>query len=448
MRPEERIEIVETVKIPKRILGTLLNSLGAGVVPRTGLEYIAIGRQKEIAALVDDMDRIEEGMGTCRFFVGKYGSGKSFLIGLVRSNANQRGFVTADADLSPERRFIGTKGQGVATYRELIKNLSVKEYPDSGALEGILSGWLASLMERLIVEEGLSMEDEAFEAAMRSKIYAVLSKLKGFVNGFEFVRVLECYYRGYRNGDDALRSDALKWLRGEFSSKLEARSSLLGINAIVDDGNWYDCIKLFAAFFTAIGYKGFLVFFDECVNLYKIANRISRENNYEKILAMFNDTLQGKAQNLGIIFGGTPQFLEDPRRGLFSYEALKSRLESGRFTRDHTDMLGPVIRLERLSDDELFALICRLRTLHANYYGYAPTLTDAQLLEFLSACMERMGAEELLTPREITRDFLGVLNVLMQEKDVSLEQLLGRLQAAPLEESDEEDIEIPELELG
>ncbi len=439
---------METVKIPKRILGTLLNSLGAGVVPRTGLEYVAIGRQKEIRALMDDMERVAEGMGTCRFFVGKYGSGKSFLIGLIRSNAAQRGFVTADADLSPERRFSGTKGQGLATYRELIKNISVKEYPDGGALEGILSGWLSSFMEDLIVKQGLSVEDEAFEQAMRSNIYAVLGKLKGFVNGFEFVRVLECYYRGYREGNEALRSDALKWLRGEFSSKLEARSSLLGVNAIVDDANWYDCIKLFAAFFSAIGYKGFLVFFDECVNLFKIANRVSRENNYEKILSMFNDTLQGKASHLGIVFGGTPQFLEDPRRGLFSYEALKSRLESGRFTKDYADMLGPVIRLERLSDDELFALVSRLRTLHANYYGYAPVLADRQLLEFLSACMERMGADELITPREITRDFLGILNVLMQEKELSFEQLVGRLQTSPVGPSDEEDIEIPELDLG
>ena len=439
---------METVKIPKRVLGTLLNSLGAGVVPRTGLEYIAIGRQKEIAAVLSDLENIAEGMSTCRFFIGKYGSGKSFLIGLVRSNAVWRGFVTADADLSPERRFIGTKGQGIATYRELIKNLSVKEYPDRGALEGILTAWLSSLMEQVIREEGLTPDKEGFREAMSSRIYAVLKELKGFVNGFEFVRVLECYYQGYVAGDDEKKSDALKWLRGEFSSKLEVRGSSLGINAIVDDTNWYDYIKLFAAFFSLVGYKGFLVFFDECVNLYKIANRISRENNYEKILSMFNDTLQGKASHLGIVFGGTPQFLEDPRRGLYSYEALKSRLEGGRFTEGYQDMMGPVIRLERLSDNELFALVSRLRTLHASYHRYEPTLSDDQLLFFLSACLERMGANELITPREVTRDFLGILNVMMQEPRLRFEALVGGLgESDDGGDGEEEDIEIPELKL-
>ncbi len=439
---------METVKIPKRVLGTLLNSLGAGVVPRTGLEYIAIGRQKEIEAVLRDLENIGEGMSTCRFFIGKYGSGKSFLMGLVRSNAVWRGFVTADADLSPERRFIGTKGQGIATYRELVKNLSVKEYPDHGALEGILASWLSSLMEQVVSEEGITPDKEGFRQAMTARIYSVLKQLKGFVNGFEFVRVLECYYKGYTAGDDALKSDALKWLRGEFSSKLEARNSLLAINAIVDDTNWYDYIKLLAVFFTLVGYKGFLVFFDECVNLYKIANRVSRENNYEKILSMFNDTLQGKAQNLGIIFGGTPQFLEDPRRGLYSYEALKSRLESSRFTEGYQDMMGPVIRLERLSDDELFALVSRLRTLHASYHRYEPTVSDGQLLHFLCACLERMGADELITPREVTRDFLGILNVLLQEPDIGFEALVGKLGQTDGEDADGEDIEIPELDLS
>ena len=440
---------MEAVKIPKRILGTLLNSLGAGVVPRTGLEYVAIGRQAQIGAVLADMENIRQGMGACRFFVGKYGSGKSFLIGLLRANATQRGFVCADADLSPERRFVGTKGHGVATYRELMNNLSVKECPERGALEAILTGWLARLTQEAMAATGLSPDREELQKEVVRRIYGMVDHLKGFVNGFAFVQVLEQYYLGYATGNEAQRSDSLRWLRGEFSSRLEARGSEVRVNTIIDDTNWYDYIKLWAAFFVALGYHGFLVFFDECVNLYKIANRLSRENNYEKILSMFNDTLQGKAPHLGLFFGGTPLFLEDPRRGLYSYEALKSRLEAGRFVQGHTDMLSPVIRLERLSDDELFALVCRLRTLHARYYSYQPRLTDDQLLAFLQACFERMGAEELITPREITRDFLGILNVMMQEPQLELSQLLGRLGAtAPAQDPERQwDLEIPAVEI-
>lgn len=436
---------LEAVKIPRRILGVLLNSLGAGVVPRTGLEYIAIGRQKEIASVVRDMENIADGMSTFRFFIGRYGSGKSFLMGLVRSNALGRGFVTADADLSPERRFSGTGGQGIACYRELMKNLCVKEYPDEGALEGILTGWLGGVTERLVTEQGITPSDPAFAPAVRTSLYSLLSSLKGFVNGFEFVRVIEKYLEGFLSGNDALRADALKWLRGEFSTKLEARGSLLGVNAVIDDANWYDHLKLFARFFSLIGYKGFLVFFDECVNLYKITNRVSRENNYEKILSMFNDALQGKADHLGIFLGGTPQFLEDPRRGLFSYEALKSRLSGGRFSEGVNDLMGPVIRLERLSDDELFALVGRLRTLHAAYYGYTPRLDDHQLLAFLSVCLERMGADMMITPREITRDFLGLLNVMLQDPSADFSSLVGEVKLSLRSDADEGDIEIPEI---
>ncbi len=431
-----------SVKIPKRILGTLLNSAGAGVVPRQGLEYIAIGREKEIAALVRDLDNISLGMGAFRFIVGKYGSGKSFLMGLLRANAMEKGFVTADADLSPERRFQGTGGQGLATFRELIRNLSCKATPDTGALPSILLSWFSSIQMEGIAKKGLSSGSEELNSFVEAEIFHVCRELQGSVNGFDFAKVLYAYFTGYIKGDDALRDDALRWLRGEFSGKIAARNSSLNIGSVIDDQNWYDYLKLYALFFRLIGYQGLVLFVDECVNLYKIPNRISRENNYEKILSMFNDTMQGKAEGLGIFLGATPQMIEDTRRGLFSYEALKSRLTQGKFIPQGTqNLLSPLIYLKRLTDNEIFALCKRLLLLHASYYGYEIRLSDDDVLSFLKVSLGRMGADEMITPREIIRDLLGILDVMFTDPQIKFSTLLGKHMCVPEKKTEEEEDE-------
>ncbi len=433
-------------KIPRRILGTLLNSASAGVVPRYGLEYMAIGRHDEISALLTGLENVADGMGDCRFIIGKYGSGKSFLMGLLRSNALERGFITADTDLSPERRFIGTRGQGIATYRELMKNLASKTSPDGAALPIILTKWLSNLQSG-IVSKGILPDSPDFSLEMDKKIIETVSSLEGMVNGFDFATVLSVYYRAVKNADDEKKSCALRWLRGEYSNKLEVRAAL-GINSLIDDANWYDYIKLFAVFFRKIGYKGFIVFFDECVNLYKIPHRMSRENNYEKILSMFNDTLQGKAEGLGLILGGTPQFLEDERRGLFSYDALKSRLSSNRIVGGKfKNFMGPVIYLNRLSDDELYALITRMLILHKQYYDWEPQIEDAEIISFLQLCFNKMGADTLLTPREIIRDFLGVLNIMYQNRELTFTQIISDGTTVTLK-SDSEDEDDGIFDLG
>ena len=417
----------EAVKIPKRILGTLLNSAGAGVVPRQGLEYIAIGREEEIRAILRDLENISLGMGAFRFLVGKYGSGKSFLIGLIRANALERGFICADSDLTPERRFHGTSGQGIATFRELMRNLSSRSMPDGNALPSLLTGFFASLQNKGIVEEKLKPGSAELNEFVQREIFKVSEQLRGFVNGFDFTKVLNFYFTGYKEQNDALCEDALRWLRGEFATKTQARASLLQVGSIIDDENWYDFLKLYAQFFRAIGYKGFCIFFDECVNLYKIPNRISRENNYEKILSMFNDTMQGKAEGVGIFLGATPQLIEDPRRGIFSYEALKSRLIPGKFTPfGKQNLLSPLIYLKRLSDDELFALCKRLILLHSSYYGYQSKITDENILAFLQVALDKMGADEMITPREITRDFLNILDLTFSDPEARFEDLIGR----------------------
>lgn len=414
----------QQIKVPKRILSSLINSLSAGVVPRTGAPYVAIGRDREIEALLKDLETINEGGSSMRFIIGKYGSGKSFLIQLIRGYALEKGFVCADADLSPERRICGGKGTGLATYRELIKNLSSKASPDGGALLNIISRWISGIQSEL-AKQGIFPENPAYGKEFAAKIYEISSEVEGQVGGFDFARVLHIYYQAYLDGDDDMLRCCMRWLRGEYTTKSEAKRAL-GVGSIIDDENWYDAIKLMAVFVRRIGYRGLVVFIDECVNLYKIPNRVSRENNYEKILSMFNDTLQGRAPGLALILGGTPQFLEDTRRGLFSYEALHSRLCDGRYGGEYRNMMGPLIRLRRLSDNELLALINRITILHAQNYGWEVRATSDDITSFLRECLSRAGADTMITPREIIRDYITVLNILYQNPEATFAEVVGK----------------------
>ncbi len=416
-------------RVPRRVLNALLASLSAGVVPRMGAPYIAIGRGEEISAFLSDLEAISEGGAAMRFLIGRYGSGKSFLMQLVRGYALERDFLTADADLSPERRLYGTGGTGVATYRELMKNLASKASPDGGALPKIIARWIDSCQSELVGED-------ADGGLLQARITRDLRDVEFMVGGFDFARVVTAYYRAYVAGDDEKMSACLCWLRGEFSTKTEARQALgIPVSVIIDDENWYDFIKLFAVLARKIGYRGLVVFIDECVNLYKIVHRVSRENNYEKILSMFNDALQGKAEGLLLVMGGTPQFLEDTRRGLFSYEALRSRLCDSRFfDPEFKNLIGPVIRLRRLSDDELYALITRVTALYGEQYGKAPRITEAEKQQFLSICLARAGADLMVTPREILRDYMAILNILMQNEDVDFNALIARAVGEPVGE--------------
>ncbi|MBQ9773271.1 MAG: ATP-binding protein [Clostridia bacterium] len=435
----------ETPKVPKRILSALLSSVSAGVVPRAGAPYIAIGRRDEIAALLSDLEAVNEGGGSMRFLIGRYGSGKSFLMQIIRGYALERDFLTADADLSPERRLYGSGGSGVATYRELMKNLAAKSSPDGGALPRIIARWIGELQDA-ILSDGIAPEDARFGGELNRRVLGALREMEFLVGGFDFARVITAYYHAYTDGNDDARSACLRWLRGEFSTKTEARRELgFAVSVIIDDDNWYDFLKLWAALARTMGYRGLVVFIDECVNLYKIPHRVSRENNYEKILSMFNDTLQGRASGLALILGGTPQFLEDTRRGLFSYEALRSRLCDSRFALEgFKNLIGPVIRLRRLSDDELFALICRVTKLYAQNYGQEPRITEEQMVRFLQICLDRAGADSMITPREMLRDYMTVLNILMQNPDASFETVVGS--AVTLKTSQDEEDSTPSAE--
>jgi len=416
---------MQTQKIPKRVSTAIVQSLSAGVVPRTGLEHIAVGRKPEIEALLHDIDNIvAEGGASFRMILGRYGSGKSFLSQLIRNYALQRNFVVMDADLSPQHRLTGTQGQGLNLYRSLLTNTATKTRPDGGAFSALLERWISDVQQQIVQKEAINPNDSRFSSAVENRIHSTISQMEGMVHGFDFATVITTYWQGHQSGDDNKRDAAMRWLRGEYSTKTEAKEAL-GVRVIIDDDSWYDYIKLLAHFVKDIGYKGLIIFIDEAVNLYKISNTVSRNNNYERLLTIFNDTMQGKAQHLGVIFGGTPQMVEDTRRGLFSYEALRSRLEESRFARDGLrDMSGPMIRLEVLTPEEIFVLLQRVREIHAVHYGYTATIQDRQIELFLNEVHKRLGASQLITPREIVRDFIAILNILYQNRGVTFESVI------------------------
>ena len=440
-------EIRKDRKVPRRVAQAVISSLKGGVVPRIGLPYITVGRSSEIEALLRDVEIIGEGGASFRFIVGRYGSGKSFLLQTIRNNVMDKGYVVMDADLSPERRLQGSRGQGLATYRELIGNLATKTKPEGGALTLILERWINAVQQAVIDEEGLEpCRQEAgteqpafdvtgrqeagakqltFEEAVERRIRRVVRSLSEMVHGFDFARLITLYYRGFLADDDEIRAKVIRWFRGEYMTRTEARQDL-GVNAIITDDDWYEYLKLFAMFFRLAGYKGMLIFVDELVNIYKIPQSIARNNNYEKILTMYNDTLQGKAQYLGILMSGTPQCVEDTRRGIYSYEALRSRLQEGKFSREGArDLLSPVIRLEPLSSEEMMVLCEKLADMHAGLYGYTRSIGTSDLVTFIRIEYGRIGADTHITPREVIRDFIELLDILCQHPDTDIASLLN-----------------------
>lgn len=412
------------MKIPKRIAQTLINSLKGGVVPRVGLPYITVGRKEEIDALLHDVDMIADGGASFRFIVGKYGSGKSFLLQTIRSYVMAKNFVVVDADLSPERRLQGTRGQGLATYKELIRNMSTKTKPEGGALPLILDRWISSVQQEVMASAGLSVTDPGLNKAVEARIAQVVCSLNEMVHGFDFARLLTVYYRAGLAGDEETKAKVLKWFRGEYGTKSEAKQEL-GVNIIITDDDWYEYLKLFACFLTQAGYAGLLVLIDELVNIYKIPNAITRQYNYEKILTMYNDAMQGKARHLGFLLGGTPQCMEDPRRGVYSYEALRSRLAEGHFSAGYKDLLSPVIRLQPLTNEEMLILVEKLADIHAQLYDYPQIVGQQDMVDFIEIEFGRIGADSHITPREVIRDFIEVLDIVYQNPEVKVRQLLA-----------------------
>lgn len=407
---------LEATTIRQRDRDAIVQSLQAGLVPRRGLQHLQVGRAKEVKAVTEDLNRIADGGSAVRFIIGEYGSGKTFFLNLMRSIALEKRLVTAHADLTPDRRFRSTSGHGRALYQQLARNLSTRATPDGGALR--------SIVERFIAEANREAtgQDVPTEEVIRDQ----LDELSELVAGYAFADIVALYWKGYQQNDDELQHAALRWLRGEYETKTEARKTLDKRVPIVDDSNWYEMTKLLARFVDLAGYEGLLINLDEMVNLYKLSHTGARKSNYEKLLSIVNDGLQGQTVGLGFLFAGTPDFLTDTKRGLYSYDALKTRLAESTFASDElVDMSGPVIRLSTLTQEDMFVLLQKLRHIHAGGNPENYVVPDEAVEAFMQHCNEQIGAAYFQTPRNTIKEFLSFLAILEQNPRVSWEELIG-----------------------
>jgi len=405
-------------KITRRERTAILQSLGAGVVPALGLHQIQVGRKEEVAALVRDLELVEQGASTVRFIVGRFGSGKTFFLNLIRNVALKKKFVVAQADVTTDRRLHGTGGQARSLYAELMRKLCTRSRPEGGAMQNLVERWVEEV-DYSIRNQGGTEED------VKKRLAGELRSLQELVSGFDFATVITRYYEGHLSQNEELQTAALRWLRGEYRTKTEARQAL-GVRTIIDDAAFYDYLKLLATFIRIAGYAGLVINIDELVVLsHRLTNTMARNKNYEALLRIINDCFQGHTRGLAFLFAGTDECLEDQRRGLYSYEALATRLAPNRFATDgRQDYASPVITLQNLSPEDCYVLLCNIRHVHAGGHEENYLIPDEGIAEYLKDCHHRMGAAYFQTPRDTVKDFVNLLNMLEQDGSADWKSLL------------------------
>lgn len=409
---------------------SIINSLIGGVVPKIGVQHITVGRSEEIDAFVSALEDVKNGHSMAKFWIGDFGSGKSFMLHLLNTVAMKQKFVVANADFTPDNRLYSNDGKGVALYTAIMDNVAIQTKPVGGALPTLMEKWIEQIVTKTAQENDISLTDirnEQYLNLIQTNIMKTINDLTD-VGGFDFGMVVMRYYEGYIMDDEQLRRNALKWLKGEYRTKTEAKQDL-GVREIINDLNYYDMLKNFCKLFVSMGYSGFMVNLDEAINLYKISTSVMREKNYEKILTIYNDCFQGKITHLFINFAGTKEFLENERRGLFSYIALKTRLETNKFeTAEIRDFAQPVIRLMPLDHNEIFVLLKKLKAIFDYNYKTEISINDSDIQQFMEEIFNKPGASEFLTPREVIRDFLNILNILRQNPDLNKTKVFGELE--------------------
>jgi len=418
------------LRIKEKEATAIINSLSGGVVPRIGVQHITVGRKLEIEAFTSALDDVKNGHSMVKFWIGDFGSGKSFMLHLINTVAIKQKFVVANADFTPENRLYSNDGKAVALYSAIMDNVAIQTKPEGGALPTLLDRWIEQVVTKTAQLNNIPLieiRDERYLNLIQENIMQTVNEVTE-TGGFDFGMVVIKYYEGYIKNDEYLRRSALKWLKGEYRTKTEARQDL-GVREIVNDLNYYDMLKNFCRLFVSMGYAGFMINLDEAINLYKISTANVRAKNYEKILTIFNDCFQGKVSNLFINFAGTKEFLENERRGLFSYDALKTRLETNKYeTAQYRDLAQPVIKLVPLSHNEVFVLLKMLKEIFDVNYNVNIDITEDDIQLFMEEMFNKPGADEFLTPREVIRDFLNILSILRQNPGADKNTLISEIE--------------------
>jgi hypothetical protein len=424
---------------------SIINSLVGGVVPKIGIQHITVGRSEEIKSVVSSLEDVKNGHSIVKFWIGDFGSGKSFMLHLLNTVALKQKFVVANADFTPENRLYSNDGKSLALYSAIVDNISIQTKPEGGALPTILEKWIDQVIYNTAEENNLlltEIRNDQYSSLIQRNILKTINEITD-VGGFDFGVVIMKYYEGYTTGNDQLRKNSLKWLKGEYNSKIEARQDL-GVREIINDSNYYDMLKNFCKLFVNVGYSGFMINLDEAINLYKISTSVMREKNYEKILTIYNDCFQGKVSNIFFNFAGTKEFLENPRRGLFSYEALKTRLSTNKYeTIEVRDFAQPVLKLLPLNHNEIFVLLKKLKAIFDFNYKTIIQISDENIHQFMEELYNKPGAAEFLTPREVIRDFLNILNIVRQNPNFDLGKLFSEI---TIEEKRSEDLLLDNIE--
>lgn len=416
-----------SINIKPKEATEIINSLIGGIVPRSGVQHIAVGRDDEIASVVESLEDVKNGHNVMKFWIGDFGSGKSFMFHLMKTVALKQKFIVASADFTPDNRLYANDGRAVALYSSIIDNISMNTKPDGGALPALLEKWIDQVIEKTANDTDISLLDirkEEYISLIQKNIAQTINEITE-VGGFDFGMIVMKYYEGYMTDNDQLCRNALRWLKGEYRTKTEARQDL-GVREIINDQNYFDMLKNFTKLFISMGYSGFMINLDEAINLYKISTSIMREKNYEKILSIYNDCYQGKVSNMFFNIAGTREFLENERRGLYCYNALKSRLEPNKYVTDTIkDFAQPVIKLTPINHNEIFVLLKNLKKIFDLNYNVNIEVSEKNIESFMEEIYNKPGATEFLLPREVIREFLNILSVLRQNSAVKFDQLVG-----------------------
>ena len=418
-----------TIQLKPKESATIVNALSGGVVPRAGIQHITVGRADETKAIVESLNNVSSGNSEIHFWIGNFGSGKSFMMQLIETLAIRTNFVVSTVDFTTENRLYASDGKAQALYSQIVTKLITQTDQDGDALPTILDQWIQKVVSDVVGEREIdfdTLDKPENQVFVRNKIIETTRSFSA-VGGFEFGQAIAKYYEGYANDNPELQRLALRWLKGGYSAKTDALRDL-GIREIINDQNYYDMLKNLSELFVSLGYRGLVINLDEAINLYKIAIRQSREKNYEKILSIYNDCLQGNAKHLLVNIGGTKQFLEDEQRGLFSYQALKTRLTGGKLEGTGLrDLSQPVIYLKPLTQEDVFTLLSKLKTIFEQHHHVSVPCTEQHIIRFMEGHLNRPGAEEFLTPREIIRDFLQLMSLQRQNPDITIDMLLDQM---------------------